>query len=83
MDDIEYEMRPLWTGDGDINFFLAKDWGFIQLPMWSQIADVAIDQITMSSIYIKMRDPSNEALRSELITSLKKNMNDETVEVRD
>ena len=29
MDDIEYEMRPLWTGDGDINFFLAKDWGFI------------------------------------------------------
>ena len=51
--------------------------------MWSQIADVAIDQITMSSIYIKMRDPSNEALRSELITSLKKNMNDETVEVID
>lgn len=55
----------------------------INIPLWCHMVNSTMDQVLLDYAYIKMKDPSDDTLRNEIMMNLAKSIDDNVVEVED
>ena len=51
--------------------------------MWCQMANSTVDEIVLNRVLIKMKNPDDEQLRTEIMLSLKENLNEDRIDITD
>ena len=86
-----YNFRPLFTtkdypdvfgyGYDASNSIIAKPFAMLQLPVWLQISDTSMEDITLKQMLIRVNDPDDHDLIDEIVKSLTTEIDNSTVTV--